>query len=120
MAAWPGGEVLPVPPAPQYPFTRQHILSAATALQMGAYVICAGNFNAVEDMPEDLRAIAFPHSGDSAIFDPRGEMISGPVRDAEEILLATVDPDHIRAAKAVVDLTGHYARPDIFDLRVCG
>jgi nitrilase len=120
IAAWPGGENLPIPPAPQFAFTRQHMLSAVTALQMGAYVICAAACNTQDDLPEDLRSIGYPYSGDSAIFDPRGEMIAGPVRDKEEILLATVDLEHIRAAKAVVDLTGHYARPDLFDLRLHG
>jgi nitrilase len=120
VAAWPGGEITPVPPAPQFPFTRQHLLSATVALQMGAYVICAATFNAVEDLPEDLRSIGYPHSGDSAIFDPRGEMIAGPARDIEEIVVATIDLENIRAAKAVIDLTGHYARPDVFDLRVRG
>lgn len=110
----------PLPPAPQFPFTRQHLLSATTALQMGAYVICAATVNTVDDLPEDLRSIEYPHSGDSAIFDPRGEMIAGPCRDAEEILLATIDLNYIRAAKAVVDLAGHYPRPDVFDLRVRG
>jgi nitrilase len=54
--------------------------------------------------------------GDSAIVNPDGEFIAGPVRMKEEILYAEVDPQLISGSKWMLDVTGHYARPDIFEL----
>ncbi len=54
--------------------------------------------------------------GDSAIVNPDGEFIAGPARTKEEILYAEVDPHLISGSKWMLDVTGHYARPDIFEL----
>jgi len=56
--------------------------------------------------------------GDSAIVNPDGEFIAGPVRMKEEILYAEVDPQLICASKRMLDVAGHYARPDVFELIV--
>jgi nitrilase len=56
--------------------------------------------------------------GDSAIANPDGEFIAGPVREKEEILYAEVDPRMMRGPKWMLDVAGHYARPDVFELIV--
>ena len=56
--------------------------------------------------------------GGSAIVDPRGKIIAGPLEKAEEILYAEIDLEAARGAKWDLDTGGHYARPDIFELRV--
>jgi len=56
--------------------------------------------------------------GDSAIVNPEGDFISGPVRMKEEILIAEVDPQQMRGPKWILDVAGHYARPDVFELTV--
>jgi len=56
--------------------------------------------------------------GDSAIVNPDGEFIAGPVRMKEEILYAQVDPQLMRGPKWMLDVAGHYARPDVFELTV--
>ena len=56
--------------------------------------------------------------GDSAIVNPDGEFIAGPLREQEGILYAEIDPVRIRAAKWELDVAGHYARPDVFQLTV--
>lgn len=56
--------------------------------------------------------------GDSAIVNPDGEFIAGPVRMKEEILYAEVDPQMMRGPKWMLDVAGHYARPDVFELIV--
>ncbi len=56
--------------------------------------------------------------GDSAIVNPEGEFIAGPARMKEEILLAEVDPRMMRGPKWMLDVAGHYARPDVFELIV--
>jgi nitrilase len=58
------------------------------------------------------------NEGDSAIVNPDGEFIAGPVRMKEEILYAEVDPVQMRGPKWMLDVAGHYARPDVFELIV--
>jgi nitrilase len=56
--------------------------------------------------------------GDSAIVNPEGEFIAGPVRMREEILYAEVDPRLMSGSHWMLDVAGHYARPDVFTLSV--
>jgi nitrilase len=56
--------------------------------------------------------------GDSAIVDPSGQFIAGPAHKKEEILYAEVDTQRLLGAKWMLDVAGHYARPDIFTLSV--
>ena len=56
--------------------------------------------------------------GDSAIVNPEGEFIAGPVRLKEEILYAEVDPRKVAGPKWMLDVAGHYARPDVFQLTI--
>jgi nitrilase len=56
------------------------------------------------------------NSGDSAIVNPTGEFIAGPVRKREEILYAEIDPRLLRGSKWMLDVAGHYGRPDVFEL----
>lgn len=56
--------------------------------------------------------------GDSAIVSPEGAFIAGPVRQKEEILYAEIDPRQLCGPKWMLDVAGHYARPDVFELIV--
>ncbi|MGZ3628700.1 MAG: carbon-nitrogen hydrolase family protein [Ktedonobacteraceae bacterium] len=56
--------------------------------------------------------------GDSAIVSPEGHFIAGPVRKQEEILYAELDPRMMQGPKWMLDVAGHYARPDVFQLTV--
>lgn len=56
--------------------------------------------------------------GGSAIVSPLGQVIAGPHFESETILYATLDMAEIPRAKFDFDVTGHYARPDVFSLRV--
>ena len=56
--------------------------------------------------------------GDSAIVNPEGHFIAGPVRKQEEILYAEIDPRMVQGPKWMLDVAGHYARPDVFELTV--
>jgi nitrilase len=58
------------------------------------------------------------NGGDSAIVNPQGEFIAGPLREQEGILYAEINPVQMRAAKWEFDVAGHYARPDVFQLTV--
>jgi nitrilase len=56
--------------------------------------------------------------GGSAIVSPLGEVLAGPLYDQEGILHSELDLTEITRAKFDFDVTGHYARPDVFQLSV--
>lgn len=66
------------------------------------------------DRPADAPLIA----GGSLIVSPMGEVLAGPLRGGEGLLLAEVDLADVVRARFDFDAAGHYARPDIFTLDV--
>lgn len=56
--------------------------------------------------------------GGSAIINPLGKVLAGPDFDGETILYADIDLDDVARGKYDFDATGHYARPDVFQLTV--
>ena len=111
VASWPGGE-------PQGPSrasgkaARQHLLSRAFAAQTGAYVMCVGTVLSKSAIPEKYRDF-LPHdcAGHSAIIDPFGEVIAGPV-EGETVLITDCAMATVQSAKIAFDCAGHSARPD--------
>ena len=105
--------------------TMQHI-----AREGRCYVIGVNPCLHVDQIPVDLpqRERLWPGSqsgagewvepGNSVIVDPSGEILAGPVRHQETIILAEVDLGRVREARRLFDPTGHYHRPDIFRLSV--
>lgn len=100
--------------------TLQHI-----AKEGRCYVIGCCTVLRRDDIPEELGLKAFYESrgewvkvGDSAIVDPLGNFIAGPVRLKPDILYADIDIDETSGAKWMFDAAGHYARPDVFQLTV--
>lgn len=57
-------------------------------------------------------------AGGSVIVDPRGEVLAGPLRGKEGVLTAEVDLGECVRGKMDLDVVGHYARPDVFQLTV--
>jgi nitrilase len=56
--------------------------------------------------------------GHSLIVDPDGKIVAGPLEEAEGILYADVESHQLTGPRWQLDVAGHYARPDIFELRV--
>jgi nitrilase len=56
--------------------------------------------------------------GGSAVYGPLGECLAGPLWDEEGILIADLDLREVDGGKFDLDVVGHYARPDVFDLQV--
>jgi len=56
--------------------------------------------------------------GGSVIVGPLGEVLAGPHRAGEAVLAADLDLDDLARGKYDLDVTGHYARPDVFQLTV--
>ena len=56
--------------------------------------------------------------GGSAIVNPLGKVLVGPHFEGETILTADLDLADIGRGKFDFDVTGHYSRPDVFQLNV--
>ena len=56
--------------------------------------------------------------GNSAIVNPAGKFIAGPLAMQQDILYADLDLREVHAARRLLDVAGHYARPDVFELTV--
>lgn len=57
-------------------------------------------------------------SGGSVIIGPLGDILAGPLLDKEGLISAKINLDDLAKARYDLDVVGHYARPDIFELRV--
>lgn len=100
--------------------TLQHIACEGRCFVLGA------NQYVTKDMyPDDLAC--YPDLADapdelcrggSAIVDPLGRYIVEPLYHQEGILFADLNLTQIEEARFDFDVTGHYARPDVFTLRV--
>jgi len=54
---------------------------------------------------------------DAAVVAPGGKLVAGPMTQELGILYADMDPALIASARRSLDVVGHYARPDLFQLR---
>lgn len=68
-------------------------------------------FGLKEFYPEGTEWI---NSGQSCIVNPRGQIVVGPVDGREDLLYAEVELEMTLASKRMLDVAGHYARPDVF------
>jgi nitrilase len=57
-------------------------------------------------------------NGGSLIAGPLGDVLAGPKLGREGLVTATIDRDELVRARYDFDVVGHYARPDVFSLRV--
>ncbi|UCC26484.1 MAG: carbon-nitrogen hydrolase family protein [Gemmatimonadales bacterium] len=118
-----GVEVYLAPTAdarPRWQGTLQHI-----ALEGRCFVLGCNQYVTRDMYPEDLELRheleAWPEAlcrGGSAIYDPAGECLAGPIWDQEGILFAELDLGAVARGKFDFDVTGHYARPDVFRFEV--
>jgi nitrilase len=94
------------------------------ALEGRCFVLTACQYLLRKDCPQDYpldesvgREEALIQGG-SAIISPMGEILAGPKQNQETILTADLDLNQITRGKYDLDATGHYARPDVFQLKV--
>jgi nitrilase len=79
-----------------------------------------------DDIPDDLAFKAkylsdiegWINPGGSVIVDPDGKIIAGPANELETILYADVRQAQLVGPRWQLDIAGHYARPDVFELIV--
>jgi nitrilase len=58
------------------------------------------------------------HDGGSAIAAPTGEWVVAPVSGREGLVTADIDRTLMDSERQNFDPAGHYARPDVFEVRV--
>ncbi|MCG8421276.1 MAG: carbon-nitrogen hydrolase family protein [Proteobacteria bacterium] len=94
------------------------------AVEGRCFVLSSCQFARRSDYPDDYPADfgggadAVAIRGGSCVVDPFGNVIAGPLYDEAGIITAEVDLDAIVQGKYDLDVTGHYARPDVFTLLV--
>jgi nitrilase len=103
------------------------VASQSYAFEGGCFVVAAGTVlrkEAVDRVGLDLlksipgAADTLLMNGGSCIISPQGEFLAGPVYDQETLVSAEIDPQETVAARLTLDVTGHYSRPDVFQLVV--
>ena len=99
--------------------SMQHI-----ALEGRCFVLTACQVLKKGDFPPSVRVKLGEHAdtvlmrGGSAIVNPLGKVLARPAWGEEAILTADLDLDDIGRGKFDFDVTGHYSRPDVFQLIV--
>ncbi len=91
------------------------------ALEGQVFVIVSCGFMTEEMVPDTFLLKKKTHwdvAGGSGIVGPDGEYVAGPVYGKEEIVYADIDLRETVKAKAVHDIVGHYARPDVVSLLI--
>jgi len=111
-----------------WPWVKEmnQVASRHYAFEGRCFVVACGGILRTRDLPQELEPLeslrsrpdAFVLGGGSVIVGPDGEVLAGPIFDEETILIAELDFTSITKESLTLDVTGHYARPDIFDLRL--
>ena len=114
VSVWPGN------------YRNTHDLIPVLAKEGRSYVIAASGLFSHNDLHEEL-----PHAdilanhikgtlanGGSCIAAPDGSWVLEPVTDKEGVFYAELDHQKVRSERLNIDVSGHYSRPDVFQLQV--
>jgi len=101
--------------------TTQHI-----AREGGCWVLGCGCAFQARDIADAVpgKAQLYPdpdewvNPGDSVVVAPGGKIVAGPLHEALGILYADIDLERVGMARRSLDVVGHSARPDLFQLQV--
>ena len=101
--------------------TLQHI-----AREGGCWVLGSCAAFQARDLPASLPGRAqlygdeneWINAGDSVVVAPGGKIAAGPLHQERGFLYADIDLDRVAQARRTLDVVGHYARPDLFQLHV--
>ncbi|RBQ18005.1 nitrilase [Spongiactinospora rosea] len=111
--------------APTAVGTELDVVTARHIAREGrCFVLAANQVMRVADYPPGYLPATGPgrgtviSRGGSVIAGPDGGVLAGPVWDEQTMLLADLDLDEIPRWKYDFDVTGHFARPDLFRLTV--
>ena len=97
------------------------------AIEGSSYVLSVAGLMRAEDWPDELphaatlkqAAADMPWArGGSCLAGPDGNWLIEPVADQSGVFTAEIDHASVRRARQKFDPTGHYSRPDVFELKV--
>ncbi|MEO7125057.1 MAG: nitrilase-related carbon-nitrogen hydrolase, partial [Nakamurella sp.] len=95
------------------------------ALEGRVWSLAAGSTFTYDDIPADfplrdelIASGPVEANGGSAIAAPDGTWVVEPVDGTEQLVVADIDVDFVRRERHNFDPTGHYSRPDVFDVTV--
>jgi nitrilase len=118
-----GTEVYVAPPwdsSENWLIIMQHI-----AREGGMFFNCVCQAFRMDDIPDrfDFKRLytgerEWINGGNSCIVNPHGKIIAGPSKNKQEILYAEIDLSLITKSKRMFDVSGHYARPDVFKYEI--
>ena len=102
------------------------IASRQYAFEGRCFVIAAGQVLRAGSLPKEL---ALPPdlkenpdkmilNGGSCVIGPDGQYVKPPVYDQETIILQEIELKQMYKEKMTLDVSGHYQRPDVFNLTV--
>ncbi len=122
MSLYQGGERIHLAPTADasdgWQATLRHI-----ALEGRLFVLSANQYVTRGDYPADFELpaalLATPEvlcRGGSAIVAPDGRVLAGPLYGEPGILIADLDLTETVTGKQLLDVAGHYSRPDVFRL----
>jgi predicted amidohydrolase len=98
------------------------IASRHYAFEGRCFVLACGAISRVRDLPPEFALPGDPdrllQRGGSAIIAPDASYVAGPVFDQETIVDAEIDLEQIDRERMTLDVSGHYARPDVFSFEV--
>jgi nitrilase len=101
--------------------TMQHIAREGGCWVLGSGCAFQGR-DIAPAMPATAKLYDAPEEwinpGDSVVVAPGGKLVEGPLHEQHGLLYATIDLERVGQARRSLDVAGHYARPDIFQLQV--
>jgi predicted amidohydrolase len=114
VASWPGVKDM------------HQVASRHYAFEGRCFVVAVGSLVRVRDLPAELPPLPelagepdrLLIPGGSAIIGPDGAYLAGPVFGEETLVVADCDLRAIARESLTLDVSGHYSRPDVFQLTV--
>jgi predicted amidohydrolase len=99
------------------------VASRQYAFEGRCFVLAVGGLMRASTLPPELEPhpgrIASPDAwvlrGGSAVIGPDGRYVAEPVYDEPRLIVAELDLGRIREESMTLDVTGHYARTELFD-----
>jgi len=107
-----------------------HVAARSYAFEGRCFVLCAGQYLNVADVPAELLTAyrlgvggngleeRLLFNGGSGVIAPDGSWVTAPLFGEPGIVLATIDLAQIDAQHHDLDVAGHYLRPDVFELSI--
>jgi nitrilase len=126
-ALWPGywqtlSHIADKQPGPAAQDAEIDALVRNYAMSSQNFVVSANAILLDSDVPDDLRGLLGYNlaRGGSSVVDASGRYLAPPRHDEECLVQATLDFWDRSLTKSYLDTVGHYARWDVFDIRLGG